>query len=457
MSAGLVVVGDALLDRDVVGNVDRLAPDAPVPVLDEVEQRVRPGGAALAAALAASDGRSVTLITALADDEAGRTLRAAIEDAGVELVALELSGTTPEKIRFRHDGRSLIRVDRGGGELAAPAPVAARAAIGWAPAVLVSDYGRGLAAEPGLRRALTALPRSHAAVWDPHPRGPAPPPASTMVTPNDAELSRQVAEPRGSGPEETAERARALRTRWEARAVCVTRGADGALLVDGDAAPLCVPAPDIAAGDPCGAGDRFASRLAGVLADGGSAADGVTEAVAAASEFVGAGGAGAASAALRPRPESPAPPDAYAVVARTRRREGIVVATGGCFDLLHPGHVRTLQAARRLGDCLVVCLNGDASVRRLKGPGRPLVPELDRAAVLEALGCVDAVRIFQEDTPEKVLGEIRPDIWAKGGDYSEADLPEACVVRRWGGRTVILPYLAGRSTTQLIEDAGIRD
>jgi D-beta-D-heptose 7-phosphate kinase/D-beta-D-heptose 1-phosphate adenosyltransferase len=439
VSAALIVVGDALLDRDVIGTVERLAPDAPVPVLDELEQRVRPGGAALAATLAARDGRPVTLVTALADDSAGHTLRAAIEAAGVEVLALELRGTTPEKIRFTHQGRSLMRVDRGGGRLAGPAPVAARAAIGWAPAVLVSDYGRGMAAEPGLRSAISTPPKSRVVVWDPHPRGPAPPPGTTIVTPNEMELSLQVPAPQGRWPEQALERARVLRERWDVSAVCVTRGVDGALLLDGDEPPLSVPAPRVDGGDPCGAGDRFASRLAGVLADGGSAADGVTEAVAAASSFVGAGGAAAVGGASRPR-----------------RSGGCVVATGGCFDLLHSGHVHTLEAARRLGDHLVVCLNSDASVRRLKGSGRPLVPERDRAAVLMALGCVDEVRIFDEDTPAELLGELRPDIWAKGGDYSEAELPEERVVTRWGGRVVILPYVEGRSTTRLIEEAAER-
>ncbi|MEA2365871.1 MAG: D-beta-D-heptose 7-phosphate kinase / D-beta-D-heptose 1-phosphate adenosyltransferase [Thermoleophilaceae bacterium] len=439
MSAALVVVGDALLDRDVIGTVERLAPDAPVPVLDELEQRVRPGGAALAAALAARDGRAVTLITALADDEAGRTLRGAIEGSGVELVALELRGTTPEKIRFTHQGRSLIRVDRGGGRLARPAPVAARAAIRWAPAVLVSDYGRGVAAEPELRGAISTPLRSRLVAWDPHPRGPEPAPGTTIVTPNESELSQQVPVPDGRGAEAALARARVLRERWGVRAVCVTRGVSGALLLDGDDPPLSVSAPQVDGGDPCGAGDRFASRLAGVLADGGATADAVTEAVAAASDFVGAGGAGAVGSATRPS-----------------RRGGLVVATGGCFDLLHSGHVRTLEAARRLGDHLVVCLNSDASVRRLKGPGRPLVSERDRAAVLSALSCVDAVRIFDGDTPVEVLDEIRPDIWAKGGDYSEAELPEERVVTRWGGRVVILPYVEGRSTTRLIEEAANR-
>jgi D-beta-D-heptose 7-phosphate kinase / D-beta-D-heptose 1-phosphate adenosyltransferase len=138
-----------------------------------------------------------------------------------------------------------------------------------------------------------------------------------------------------------------------------------------------------------------------------------------------------------------------------RARGGTVVATGGCFDLLHPGHVHTLQAARALGDCLVVCLNSDASVARLKGPGRPVVGEADRAAVLAALGCVDAVAVFDQDTPVELLRRLRPDVWVKGGDYAAAELPEAPVLASWGGRAVILPFVEGRSTTRLIEEAAL--
>ena len=133
-----------------------------------------------------------------------------------------------------------------------------------------------------------------------------------------------------------------------------------------------------------------------------------------------------------------------------------MVATGGCFDLLHAGHVACLQAARRLGDCLVVCLNSDASVRRLKGPGRPVLGEHDRAAVLAALACVDAVVVFDEATPEAVLSRLQPHIFAKGGDYAVADLPEAKLLRWWGGEVVLLPYLEGRSTTRILEEVSRR-
>ncbi|HEX8132786.1 MAG TPA: D-glycero-beta-D-manno-heptose 1-phosphate adenylyltransferase, partial [Actinomycetes bacterium] len=148
---------------------------------------------------------------------------------------------------------------------------------------------------------------------------------------------------------------------------------------------------------------------------------------------------------------------ALALAARVRAQGGTVVATGGCFDLLHAGHVATLRSARALGDCLLVCLNSDDSVRRLKGPERPLVPEADRIAVLEALDCVDVVVPFDERTPEALLARLRPDVFAKGGDYTLADLPEAARVAAWGGQAVVLPYLEGRSTTKLIKEVARRD
>ncbi len=132
-----------------------------------------------------------------------------------------------------------------------------------------------------------------------------------------------------------------------------------------------------------------------------------------------------------------------------------MVASGGCFDLLHAGHVATLEAARRLGSSLVVLLNSDASVRRLKGAGRPVVPADARRRVLEALDCVDAVVLFDDDDPGASLAQLRPDVWAKGGDYDTAHLPEADAVRGYGGRVVLVPFVAGWSTTDLVARATV--
>ena len=453
----IVVVGDALLDRDLDGFVERLAPDAPVPVVDDPVTVTRPGGAALAAVLAAADDE-VVLVTALSDDDAAGELARLLAAAGVAVVDLGLQGRTPEKVRVRAAGRPLLRLDHGG----PPGPVgqagdAARSALAGARAVLVADYGRGLAAVPSLRRALDALPARTAIVWDPHPRGPEPVVGCRLVTPNRSEATRLVPGLPGHGIAAAAARAQDLASRWSAAGVAVTMGPAGAVLAGAAGAPLVVPAPVVTGGDPCGAGDRFASAAALALAGGAVLSEAVEEAVGRASRFVAAGGASSLGRPPAAPPDGPAPPlSAEEVVRQVRAGAGTVVTTGGCFDLLHAGHVAMLQQARRLGDCLVVCLNSDESVRRLKGPDRPLQPAADRAAVLLALDCVDAVSVFDDDTPVPTLERLRPDLFAKGGDYAGADLPEARTLAAWGGQAVVLPYLEGRSTTHLLQEVARR-
>lgn len=451
----IVVVGDTLLDRDVDGAVDRLCPDAPAPVLDERSALDRPGGAGLAAVMAARYGEDVVLVTALADDAGGARLSELLAAAGVKVHALPMRGATPEKVRLRAQGRVMMRLDRGGAPGAVGEPTeAALAALSDADAILVSDYGRGLARQPALRTALGRV--SAPMVWDPHPRGPAPVPGVRLATPNEAEVRRLAAvdSPGSEGGSRIAVATRGaqeLRRRWRAGAVVVTMGADGALLCHAGSTPLVVPAPAVDGGDPCGAGDSFAAAATVALAGGALMSRAVERAVREATAYVSA-----PSAAASPSSPGGIGRDAAGdVISRVRAAGGRVVATGGCFDLLHAGHVATLEAARRLGDCLVVCLNSDASVRGLKGSDRPVVGQADRARLLAALGCVDAVVVFDESTPEAVLSWLRPDVWVKGGDYGSdaAELPEADMVRGWGGQAVLVPYLDGRSTTTMIAAA----
>ncbi|MCW2914617.1 MAG: cytidyltransferase-related enzyme [Actinomycetia bacterium] len=447
----LVVVGDTLLDIDLDGMADRICPDAPVPVVGEARERSRPGGAGLAATLAAQLGRAdVTLVTALADDCYGARLIGLLAEQ-VQLVRLPLRGETVRKTRVRAAGQSLVRVDQGDGR-SADDPVGdhAAAAIRAAGAVLVADYGRGLAAHPEIRRLLAELPGGVPVVWDPHPRGAPPPRGTRLVTPNRAEARGFARTPPGVDDPlgQAAADAAALASDWQVAGVAVTLGAQGALLSTGDGIPFAVPAP-AAAGrvDSCGAGDCFSAAAALALRDGRSLTEAVTEAVHRASTFVLSGGV---------HDDADVPEtgrQAWDVIRRTRERGGMVVATGGCFDLLHAGHISLLRQARALGDCLVVCLNSDTCVRELKGPGRPVVGEQDRARVLAALDCVDAVLIFEERTPVKVLEHVRPNLWVKGGDYAHTDLVESQIVRRYGGEVVLLPYLEGRSTSRLVERA----
>jgi D-beta-D-heptose 7-phosphate kinase / D-beta-D-heptose 1-phosphate adenosyltransferase len=466
----LLVIGDALLDRDVEGSIGRRAPDAPVPVLDETRARVRPGGAALAAALAAAEGDRVTFVTALAPDRAGAELARALLDAGVDIVDLGLEGGTAEKIRFFSDGEPLLRLDRGGAGgrvLGDGAIQALRAALTEADGVLVSDYGRGVASHRGVRAALGDRGRAPL-VWDPHPRGQAPPPGADLVTPNLPEAVHFARRPGPPGDEAgAAALATELAAAWQAEAVALTRGDAGALLADGVRTATYGCRRTLR--DPCGAGDRFAVEAARGLARGDDRAEAVAAAVAAATAFVAAGGARAVSLPGHPAipaggdglgTESASPPaplaPALSLAGKIRGGGGTVVATGGCFDLLHAGHVHVLEAAARLGDCLVVLLNSDRSVRRLKGSDRPLIPEGERAEMLRALACVDEVAIFDEATPNEALRLLRPDVWAKGGDYELHQLPEIREVPRWGGGVAILPFLEGQSTTKLIEEVGTR-
>jgi rfaE bifunctional protein nucleotidyltransferase chain/domain/rfaE bifunctional protein kinase chain/domain len=447
----LVVIGDALLDRDVEGFSERLCPDAPVPVLDGAQTRSRPGGAGLAAALAALDGQPVTLIAALAADGPGRELARALLAGGVDLVELQLQGATPEKIRFLDRGRALMRLDRGErGEVEVNgAGPALRAALADADAILVSDYGRGVAATTAVREALSSRRKGVPLVWDPHPRGLAPVSGTDLATPNLAEAEQIAGAAPGPAPGPPPNRqaspealARTLAARWRAGAVCITRGEQGATLCTASGHTLSWGV-EPAAGDPCGAGDRFAVAAARALGEGAEPAEATAAAVRDAASYVAESGARRIALAAGETAE----PD---------RRDGTVVATGGCFDLLHLGHVRSLEAARALGDRLVVLLNSDRSVREIKGSDRPLVGEEERAETLRALACVDEVIIFDEPDPSATLSLLRPDIWAKGGDYQLDELPESKAIAGWGGRIAILPYLEGRSTTKLIEEANGR-
>ncbi|MBT2468626.1 D-glycero-beta-D-manno-heptose 1-phosphate adenylyltransferase [Streptomyces sp. ISL-66] len=451
-SQPLVVIGDVLLDRDIQGVAHRLAPDAPAPVVDVTSDLSHPGGAGLAAFLAARSGRDVVLVTALGEDEASDRVREALRGR-VRLVELPLDGTLPVKTRVMAGGRPLVRIDRGGGEVGA-ATAAVREALAGAHAVLVADYGRGTA--EAVRQALAEAAHRVPLVWDPHPRGGPPVAGARLVTPNGAEAAALCPDD-GDSLAAHARRGADLAERWGVASVAVTLGERGVLLTrPRSAAPMLVPAPYRATGDPCGAGDCFAALAAAALADGSLPEEAVQHAVAGAAAFVAAGGAsdpGLWAARAGTAPARPAGEDAFAVAESVRARGGTVVATGGCFDLLHAGHVGLLDSARRIGDCLIVCVNSDASLRRLKGPGRPLNPLEDRMRVLAALGSVDAVAAFEEDTPESLLHALRPDVWVKGGDYSADALPEARVLRGWGGQAVVLPYLDGRSTTGLAHRA----
>ncbi|MDT5203497.1 MAG: D-beta-D-heptose 7-phosphate kinase / D-beta-D-heptose 1-phosphate adenosyltransferase [Mycobacterium sp.] len=458
----IVIIGDSMLDVDVEGSANRLSPEAPVPVVEPDRIWRRPGGAGLAAVLAARVHPNVVLITATADDSTGDALAGLFADdyPGIRVIGMPLRGGTVSKIRIRAGGQSVVRVDHGDGYAAdEPLPDEVCAAIGEASAICVADYGRGMAAHSQLRTILEAAARDVPVVWDPHPRGARPIPGCALAAPNLDEAKHF------SSSTSAAQLPGTLRKEWAATAVSVTMGAGGAMFADHRHSAHHIAAPETAGAgrsDTCGAGDRFAVAAALALADGADELQAASAAVDAASRFVATGGAAGVSSIMPLRGVfgSSAPSGAVtgmdsvlALAAQVRRGGGTVVATGGCFDLLHTGHVRLLRRARDLGDALVVLINSDESVQTLKGVGRPVVPAEDRARVLAALGCVDGVAIFSETSPAAALERLRPDIWVKGGDYTGVELPEADVVRRHGGEVVLLATVPGYSSSKLIAAA----
>jgi rfaE bifunctional protein nucleotidyltransferase chain/domain len=406
----------------------------------------------LVAHLLAADGHDVTLVTALSDDGASHELRRQLSD--VHVVPGFLDAPTPVKTRVLRDGAVVARVDEGCGSAPLPRVTPAMlSAVQTADALVVADYGRGMAAIDLLRTAITQATTRIPVIWDPHPRGPAPVPGVTAVTPNRLEAAQLA----GVGHDEPGRAARKLRADWRARNVVVTLGEEGAWLQWGPNIEdgRRIPASAVAAADACGAGDRFAAALAGALTTDPDLPRAVFDAVAVTGRFLAEGGVRTLSAPRRRigsagHDAAQRGPDAIDVIRQVHEAGGIVVATGGCFDLLHVGHLQTLRAARARGDALVVCLNSDDSVRRLKGPTRPLMSQQDRAELLLALDCVDAVVVFDEDTPLAVLDLLRPDVWVKGGDYIAELLPEHELVASWGGVVQTVPFLPGRSTTALV-------
>ncbi|GAA1115157.1 D-glycero-beta-D-manno-heptose 1-phosphate adenylyltransferase [Kribbella jejuensis] len=445
MIVRVVVIGDVLLDRDIEGDVHRVAPDAPVPVVEVGTVAERAGGAGLAAIqLANRPDVEVRLVTALADDEPAKRLSALLTDR-LTVTQIATAPGTRCKTRIRSNGQSVLRMDiEAAAEISDdPDLTLLEAELEDADAVLVSDYAGGLTTHPGIRSVLHRWASQRAMVWDPHPRGGTPVPGLTLVTPNTSEA-------RAFGPDPRApldELAGQLRDLWQAWAVAITDGPNGVFTASSGPVSF-TPSPFEHHGDACGAGDRFAATVAARLGAGAVVRTAIQDAVDDTAAWLRAGGVNATAA---PDATAVRELDAGELIRRVHATGGTVVATGGCFDVLHAGHIACLQAARRLGDALVVLVNSDASVQRLKGADRPVNPIADRCRVLRSLREVDAVAVFGGNDPCELLDQLRPDVWVKGGDYAGEQLPEAQIVKSWGGRVVVVPYLDGRSTSAILD------
>lgn len=472
--AGLdvLVVGEAFLDSWVSGPSPRLAREAPVPVVSVERTVTAPGAAANTAANAAALGARVRFLSVVGDDADGAALRRVLRERGVpdDDVLSAAGRRTVTKRRVLAGDQMLLRVDDGDTD-ALPGDVVEElvrrldALVPRCDVVVVGDYDAGLFVPRLLDRFASAQESGRLLVVDARTplRWARVRPAA--LKPNAAEVASlldetgaaRLAAARGEDRVDavvgSAERVLATSG---ASVVAVTLDTDGAVLLERDRPPhrlYTSPAPPTRSN---GAGDSFTAAFALALGAGADASSAAELGAAAAAVVVQSPGTSVCSAAeLRAAVTSDALDlldaaslaDAVAVHRAAGRR---VVFTNGCFDVLHRGHVAYLNSAKEQGDVLVVGLNSDASVARLKGEGRPVNPVGDRAAVLSALSCVDHLAVFDGDTAADLLEVVRPDVYVKGGDYTAAMLPEAPLVERLGGEVRILDYLEDRSTSGLL-------
>ncbi len=468
--AGLraTVLGDPLLDVYLEGHCERLCREAPIPVVQVDSVQDVPGGAANVAVNAAALGAQVRFIGLIGDDAEGARLRRALETRGVpsEHLVTVPRRSTVAKQRLVGGGQILARFDQGIVEAAPPLSDAllcerVRRALEESDVVIVSDYGYGTvsAAASALLANRPRRERPHL-VADGRDLRRLAPLRPTAVKPSYDEATDLLGEATARGAtgrvEWVSARADAILARTGARMAAVTLDRDGALVLERHRSPYRTYARPAHTSRSTGSGDTFVTALALALAAGADTPEAAEIASAAAAVVVRKDGTATCSArelheviagdekriadvaALRER------------VAAARAAGKRIVFTNGCFDILHRGHVTLLNRAKGLGDVLIVGINSDASVRRLKGVTRPINSLDDRLKVLAALSYVDYVAAFDADSPRELISEVRPDIYVKGGDYTRETLPETSLVESLGGAVCLLPLVEERSTTDLI-------
>ncbi len=456
----VLVVGDVMLDRYWHGDNVRMSPEAPVPVVHVDTREDRPGGAANVALNVVALGAGCVLIGAVGDDEGGRILRAKLEAAGVQVDFLTVPGwSTITKLRVFSRQQQLLRLDF---ESPLPALLAAELLarvqrwIGNVDAVVLEDYDKGVLTNP--EDVISAvLGQRVPVIVDPKFKSLARYRGATVIKPNLMEFERHVGVAGSDAEFEL--RARALMRAQAVPALVITRGAAGMTVLEAHQASVHLPARQVAVFDAIGAGDTVAATLAVAMAAGSSIASAAALANVAAGLAVSRPGTVAVSAPELVQAVSSDERGARGVLSVAQLERAVsaaraagqrIVLTNGCFDILHAGHVGYLEEARRLGDRLIVAVNADASVGRLKGAGRPINPLPQRMAVLAALSAVDWVVSFAEDTPEELLTRVRPDILVKGGDYQLDEVVGAELVRAWGGEVRVLSLLDNFSTTAIL-------
>lgn len=458
-SARVMVVGDVMLDRYWSGTTSRISPEAPVPVVRVGDIEDRAGGAANVAANAVAVGASAVLVGLVGDDEDANCLEACCARAGIEVRLQRSAPRTTVKLRVLAQHQQLLRLDFERLPAADALALTAQhdALLATVGAVVLSDYAKGALADP---QAWIAAARraGRPVIVDPKSSDFSRYAGADLITPNSAEFEAVVGRCRDE--DELAARGRALCREHHFGAVLVTRGERGMSLIRADDAPLHLKAQARDVYDVTGAGDTVCAIAACALAAGSDLPTATMLANVAAGLVVGKLGTAVVSndellAAVHPRRRPPTHDEAALMnaVAAARAQGQRIVMTNGCFDILHAGHVRYLEDAAALGDRLVVAVNTDASVRRLKGPTRPVNSLAQRLEVLAGLRAVDWVVAFDEDTPRRLIKAVAPDILVKGGDYRIEDIAGADEVLARGGQVLTLPFHEGLSTTRIIDAA----
>lgn len=470
--ARVLCIGDLMLDRFVYGDVKRVSPEAPIPILRNAREQEMLGAVGNVARNVASLGGVAVLLGVVGDDAEGRILANLIgAEQNVEGDVLPERGRrTTLKTRFVAGGQQLLRVDAEASALIDPATEADMIAalhgeIEHVGAVLLSDYNKG-SVTPAIIKALLSAAKAHGkpVIADPKGRDFSKYGDVAVIKPNASELSEASGLPCDTDADVEAALATGL-GQWPAEAILATRSSKGMSFRRRDGAVTHLRAEAQEVFDVSGAGDTSLAAIGLAYAAGADLQLAAELALAASSVAVSKVG----TAAVYPdevrdfRKRGGARLDttdkimdlaaAKTQVARWRSASRRIGFTNGCFDILHPGHVSLLKKAKSRCDRLVLGLNSDASVRRLKGPTRPVNDSEARAAVLAALEMIDAVIVFEEDTPQALIEELCPDLLVKGGDYDIEQIVGAPFVQSYGGEVLIAPLVEGVSTTKILETA----
>ena len=456
----VVVAGDVMLDRYLFGSTGRISPEAPVPVVHVRETDIRPGGAANVAVNLASLGVSTCLLGVVGEDAAGDSLESILVQRGIVCrFARAKDRPTITKTRVQSRGQQLIRLDEeNAAAMSGDAMVGMlRESVDGAGAAVLSDYGKGALSDVrGLIRACrdAGIP----ALVDPKGTDFSKYRGASVMTPNQSEFEAVVGV--CATDDELARRGAQMIDELDLDALLITRSEKGMLLLEAGAEPVFLSTQAREVYDVTGAGDTVIGTLAGALASGQDLASAAALANLAAGLVVRKIGVAAVtpgelSVALHQRGQGGRglvdADELLAMVAESHARNERVVMTNGCFDVLHAGHVAYLEEAKSLGDRLIVAVNDDDSVRRLKGESRPINALEDRLLVLAGLAAVDWVVPFSEDTPAALIAKILPDVLVKGGDYEPEEIAGAKEVLQNGGEVRVLSYRDGHSSSRIID------